>query len=80
MLHQYLNQLAAGQSQAPAPTPGINALNPSQSLPPIVAPPDYSPATGNGSIEKWVASLAGVDPDDPTQFQVPPIISPLYRR
>jgi hypothetical protein len=80
MLHQYLNQPAAGQSQVPASSPVINAPNPYQSVPPIVAPPDYSIPTGNGSIEKWIASLAGVDPDDPTQFQVPPIFSPLYRR
>jgi hypothetical protein len=46
----------------------------------MFAPPDYSVAAGNGSIEKWIASLAGVDPDKPTQFQVPPIFSPLYRR
>jgi hypothetical protein len=75
-----LNQLNAGQSQAPASAPGINVPNPYQSVPPVVAPPDYSAAPGNGSIEKWIASLAGVDPDDPTQFQVPPIFSPLYRR
>ena len=80
MLHQYLNQPAAGQSQVPASSPVINAPNPYQSVPPIVAPPDYSIPTGNGSIEKWIASLAGIDPDDPTQFQVPPIFSPLYRR
>ena len=80
MLHQYLNQPAAGQSQAPASAPGIDALNPYQSAPPTVAPPVYSTPTGNGAIEKWIASLAGVDPDDPTQFQVPPIFSPLYRR
>ena len=80
MLHQYLNQPNAGQSQTPASAPGIDASNPYQSVPPIAAPRDYSAATGNGSIEKWIASLAAVDPDDPTQFQVPPIFSPLYRR
>jgi hypothetical protein len=80
MLHQYLNQPTAGQSQAPEPAPGINLPNPYQSVPPIAAPPDYPATTGNGSIEKWIASLAGANPDDPTQFQVPPIFSPLYRR
>jgi hypothetical protein len=33
----------------------------------------------SGSIGQWIRSLAGVDPQDPTQF-VPPIFSPLYRR
>ena len=80
MLHQYLNQPPAGPSQAPASAPGINAPNSYQPVPPIVPRPDYSAAIGNGAIEKWIASLAGVDPDDPTQFQVPPIFSPLYRR
>jgi hypothetical protein len=80
MFHQYLNQLAAGQSQAPASSSNSNAPTPYQSAPPIFAPPDYSAAAGNGSIEKWIASLAGVDPDDPTQFQAPPIFSQLYRR
>jgi hypothetical protein len=80
MFLQYLNQLTADQSQAPASSPGINAPNPYQSVLPMFAPPDYSSATGNGSIEKWIASLASVDPDDPTRFQVPPVFSPLYRR
>jgi hypothetical protein len=80
MFLQYLNQLTAGQSQAPVSASNINGPTPYRSLPPIVAPPDYPSATGNGGIEKWIASLAGVDPDDPTQFPVPPIISPLHRR
>jgi hypothetical protein len=80
IFHQYLNQLAAGRSQAPASAPGINALSPYQSFSRNAAPPDDPATTGNGSIEKWIASLAGVDPNDPTQFQVPPIFSPLYRR
>jgi hypothetical protein len=80
MFIHYLNQLTAGESQAPESSSNINAPTPYQSVPLIFAPPDYSSATGNGSIEKWIASLAGVDPDDPTQFPVPPIFSPLYRR
>jgi hypothetical protein len=80
IFRQYLNQLAADPSQAPASARGINAPNPYQPVLSIAARPDYSAAPGNGSIEKWIASLAGVEPDDPTQFQVPPIFSPLYRR
>jgi hypothetical protein len=80
MFHQYMNQLTAGKSQAPAPSLNINAPIPYQSAPSMFAPPDYSAAAGNGGIENWIASLAGVDPDVPTQFQVPPIFSPLYRR
>ena len=73
MFRQYLNQLTPSSSNTNAPTPY-------QSVPPMFAPPGYSSATGNGSIEKWIASLAGVDPDDPTQFQVPPMFSPFYQR
>jgi hypothetical protein len=80
MFLHYLNQLTPGQSQAPASSSNINAPTPYQPVSPIFAPPDYSPATANGSVENWIASLAGVDPDDPTQFPVPPIFSPLYRR
>jgi hypothetical protein len=80
MFRQYLNQLTAGQSQAPASSSNINAPNPYQSVPPIFAPSDYSFSTGNGSIEKWIASLAGVEPENTAKSRVPPIFSPLYGR
>jgi hypothetical protein len=80
MFLQYLNQLTAGQSQAPAPSSNINASNPNQAVPPIFAPRDYSSVTGEGNIEKWIASLAGVDTDDPAKSRVPPIFNLLYGR
>jgi hypothetical protein len=48
--------------------------------PPIFAPSNYYAVPPNDSIQKWIASLAGVDADDPTEFSPPPIFSPLYRR
>jgi hypothetical protein len=50
---------------------------------PTKPPPPFSPsnyASAYGSIDKWIASLAGVEPGDPTEFSPPPIFSPLYRR
>jgi hypothetical protein len=69
--NQYRRQLNGNSPQAPV-------FDPTKPLPPF-DPSNYYPAGGNGSIDKWIRSLAGADAEDPTQF-VPPIFSPLYRR
>jgi hypothetical protein len=47
--------------------------------PPPFDPSNYYAPLASGNLDKWIRSLAGDDPADPTRF-VPPIFSPLYRR
>jgi hypothetical protein len=48
--------------------------------PPLFAPSNYYAAPGGDSIQRWIASLAGVDPDDPGQPSTLPMFSQLYQR
>jgi hypothetical protein len=74
---------SASVAATPSPAPS-NADNLSAYVfDPTKPPPPFSPsnyASAYGSIDKWIASLAGVEPGDPTAFSPPPIFSPLYRR
>jgi hypothetical protein len=70
-------------SVAALPAPSSVDNSPAYAFDPSKPPPPFTPsnyALAYGNIDKWIASLAGVEPDDPMQFQVPPIFSPLYRR
>jgi hypothetical protein len=88
-LEKYGNSAAPdGPASAPAaPTPSPAPSSADNSSPylfdPTKPPPPFSPsnyASAYRSIDKWIASLAGVDPGDPGEFSPPPIFSPLYRR
>jgi hypothetical protein len=68
---QYQRPLNSNKSLVPI----LDPTNP----PPLFAPPNYYASLGDDSVQKWIASLAGVDPEDPAEF-VPPLFSPLYRR
>jgi hypothetical protein len=69
---QYLNRVNGINSPAPL----FNPTNP----PPLFAPSDYSTAFGSSSVEKWIASLSGADPDDPTPFAMPAMFNPYLGR
>jgi hypothetical protein len=68
---------------ATLPPPPSGADNPSAyTFDPTKPPPPFSPenyAAACRSLDKWIASLAGVEPREPTEFSPPPIFSPLYR-
>jgi hypothetical protein len=68
---QYQRQLNGNQPQAPM-------FDPTKPPPPFDPSNPYAPLA-SGSIGNWIRSLAGVDPEHPTQL-VPSIFSPLYRR
>jgi hypothetical protein len=61
---QYQRQSDGSKPQAPI----FDLSDP----PPLFAPPNYPAAFGNSSVERWIASLTGVDPQDPTQPALPP--------
>jgi hypothetical protein len=69
---QFLNQLNGNNSTAPL----IDSINP----PPLLAPANYSAGMGNSSVEKWIASLTGADPEDPTPFAMPAMFNPYLGR
>jgi hypothetical protein len=69
---QYLNQLNGNYSPAPM-------FNPSDPRP-LFAPENYSTPSGNNSIEKWIASLTGADPENPTPFAMPAMFNPYLGR
>jgi hypothetical protein len=83
-LETYRNTGSDGSATAIAsPTPS-NADNSSGYVfDPTKPPPPFTPenyAAAYSDINRWIASLAGVEPQDPTKFPPPPIFSPLYRR
>jgi hypothetical protein len=66
-------------SSAPA---GVDSSS-AYTFDPTKPPPPFSPenyAAAFGSLDRWIASLAGVEPREPTEFSPLPIFSPLYRR
>jgi hypothetical protein len=69
---QFLNQLNGNNSPAPV----FDPANP----PPLFAPANYPTAFGNNSIERWIASLTGADPEDPTPFAMPAMFNPYLGR
>jgi hypothetical protein len=76
-----------GDTLAATPTPSSVPSDDGNSsayvFDPTKPPPPFSPsnyASAYRSIDKWIASLAGVEPGDPAEFSPPPIFSPLYRR
>ncbi len=64
-------QWTSNEPQAPM-------FDPTKPPPPFDPSNPYTPLA-SGSIGNWIRSLAGVDPEHPTQL-VPSIFSPLYRR
>jgi Peptidase family M23 len=88
-LEKYGSSAAPGDpvSATTAPTlplaPSSADNSPAYTFDPTKPPPPFSPenyAAAYSGIDKWIASLAGVEPQDPTEFAPPPIFSPLYRR
>jgi murein DD-endopeptidase MepM/ murein hydrolase activator NlpD len=88
-LEKYRSSATPGNTESvaatptPSPAPSDAGNSPPYVFDPTKPPPPFSPsnyAAAYGSIEKWIASLAGVEPGDPTEFSPPPIFSPLYRR
>jgi hypothetical protein len=86
-LEKYRNSAApdgpASAPAAPTPSPSNADNSPAYVFDPAKPPPPFTLsnyASAYGNINKWIASLAGVEPENPTEFQVPPIFSPLYRR
>jgi hypothetical protein len=66
-----------------APTPSSADNSSAYVVDPTKPPPPFSPenyALAYRSIDKWIASLAGIEPQYPTEFSPPPIFSPFYRR
>jgi murein DD-endopeptidase MepM/ murein hydrolase activator NlpD len=75
--------LFAAATPTSSSVPSDNGNSPSYVFDPTKPPPPFSPsnyASAYRSIDRWIASLAGVEPGDPAEFSPPPIFSPLYRR
>jgi hypothetical protein len=84
-LEKYRSSATPGDtpSMAAMPSPSNADNSPPYAFDPTKPPPPFTPsnyASAYRNIDKWIASLAGVEPGDPTEFLPPPIFSPLYRR